>query len=103
MWGILAEKLAGRTSEQIFTNTVYSLLLNCLEDSDHPALQLASIVALEKFSLTGTNKQRIMEDDKFAKKLLQLEQIQPDCPIKKEIKFVAKWALDNTCECALCS
>ena len=62
VWSILAEKLAGKTAELLFIGEVQNILLewlnplplntNATERTE--GIQLAALIALEKFSLTGT-------------------------------------------------
>lgn len=58
--GILAEKLAGRTAEQMFSEKLMELLLLVLGEDGFPIdCRLGALLVLEKFSKTGTNKERL--------------------------------------------
>ncbi|ORX95491.1 SPRY-domain-containing protein [Basidiobolus meristosporus CBS 931.73] len=62
VWSVLAERLAGKVSAMIFTEEVLDSLIQGLLD-DNEKVKLASLIALEKFSMTGDNKAKILRSD----------------------------------------
>ncbi|KAK9727664.1 hypothetical protein K7432_001647 [Basidiobolus ranarum] len=62
VWSVLAERLAGKVSAMIFTEDILNSLINGLLD-EREKVKLASIIALEKFAMTGDNKIKILKSD----------------------------------------
>ncbi|ORY06318.1 hypothetical protein K493DRAFT_404065, partial [Basidiobolus meristosporus CBS 931.73] len=60
VWSVLAERLAGKVSEQMFTQEVFACLVNGLKETQSWRIQLISLIALEKFALTSDNKLKIL-------------------------------------------
>ncbi|XP_028150945.1 RING finger and SPRY domain-containing protein 1 [Diabrotica virgifera virgifera] len=115
--GCIAEKLAGPRNMEILTDSIIDYLLTNLEPVTHPSVILFSLIALEKFAQTSSNKVIIL------KKIAKL----PTCPIsllepwkeeahakqprrpvclvepwkeethyvKRQVGFCAQWILDN--------
>lgn len=113
--GTLADKLAGRSSEQLLTPALQIVLLEALSQHASPAVTLHAILALEKFAQTGTIKSRLL-DAGLADQLSRLEETY--CySVRKvttsrlshsmlnrelrraEVGFAATWALDNVFPC----
>ncbi|GJJ70069.1 RING finger and SPRY domain-containing protein 1 [Entomortierella parvispora] len=61
IWSVLANRLAGEMSATLFSDAVCECLLNNIENDPDMACKVFSIIALEKFSLTGPCKARIMQ------------------------------------------
>ncbi|ORX89555.1 SPRY-domain-containing protein [Basidiobolus meristosporus CBS 931.73] len=62
VWSVLAERLAGKVSAMIFTEEILnSLIHGLLDESDK--VKLASLIALEKFAMTGDNKSKILKSN----------------------------------------
>ncbi|ORY00767.1 SPRY-domain-containing protein [Basidiobolus meristosporus CBS 931.73] len=62
-WSILAERLAGKVSEQMFTPDVFVNLINGLKDTRSWRVQMMSLIALEKFALAAGNKSKILASE----------------------------------------
>lgn len=61
IWSVLANRLAGEMSSTLFSDAVCECLLNNIEHDPDMLCKVFSIIALEKFSLTGPCKARIMQ------------------------------------------
>ncbi|KAF9134058.1 RING finger and SPRY domain-containing protein 1 [Mortierella sp. 14UC] len=61
IWSMLANRLAGEMSATLFSDAVCECLLNNIENDPDMTCKVFSIIALEKFSLTGLCKARIMQ------------------------------------------
>ncbi|KAF9166642.1 hypothetical protein DFQ26_007339 [Actinomortierella ambigua] len=61
VWGVLASRLAGELSTVLFSEEVCDCLLNNIEYDADMLCKVFSIIALEKFALTGPCKIRIMQ------------------------------------------
>ncbi|KAI7818651.1 hypothetical protein BC939DRAFT_462388 [Gamsiella multidivaricata] len=61
IWSVLANRLAGEMSSTLFSEAVCECLLNNIEHDPDMSCKVFSIIALEKFSLTGPCKARIMQ------------------------------------------
>ncbi|CAG8492701.1 13929_t:CDS:10, partial [Dentiscutata heterogama] len=104
MWSVLAEKLAGEISLSLFTDNVCNTLLDYLQNDNDPRVRLFALIALEKFGMTGQNKQKILSAEKDIHKILQVllkelysnENSTYDVYRKKQLKFCVEWALKNT-------
>lgn len=60
IWGLLAENLAGKGSEKMFTKDLKDLLISNVENSHFTDVKKHSLIALEKFALTRDNKAKII-------------------------------------------
>ncbi|KAK9762029.1 hypothetical protein K7432_012615 [Basidiobolus ranarum] len=60
VWSVLAERLAGKVSEKMFTPEVFASLTDGLKETQGWRVQLMSLIALEKFALTADNKSKIL-------------------------------------------
>ncbi|RIB17898.1 concanavalin A-like lectin/glucanase domain-containing protein [Gigaspora rosea] len=104
MWSVLAEKLAGEISLSLFTDSVCNTLLDYLQNDNDPRVRLFALIALEKFGMTGQNKQKILSAEKDIHKILQVllkelysnENSTIDVYRKRQLKFCVDWALKNT-------
>ncbi|CAO3642635.1 unnamed protein product [Cunninghamella echinulata] len=73
IWSILAEKYAGDMCMNIWNDQVGQLLIEMLADVNEDIMvRLFSLVALEKFSLTGRVKKLILETSNIQTVLLQI-------------------------------
>ncbi|KAG0327792.1 RING finger and SPRY domain-containing protein 1, partial [Podila humilis] len=61
IWSVLANRLAGEMSSTLFSDAVCDCLLNNVENDPDMLCKVFSIIALEKFSLTGPCKARILK------------------------------------------
>jgi len=98
--GHLVETLAGPLSSSMMTDDVLQYLLTGLNTTVGSTIVdansiLYSLIALEKFALTGVNKERILKGNIVAK-LLRLENWAESKNYKKrQVGFCSKWLLDN--------
>ncbi|KAF9896818.1 RING finger and SPRY domain-containing protein 1, partial [Lobosporangium transversale] len=69
IWSVLANRLAGERCSVLFSDAVCECLLRNIESDPDMICKVFSIIALEKFSLTGPCKSRIMRTN--IRKLLQ--------------------------------
>lgn len=101
IWSVLANRLAGEMSSILFTDAVCECLLNNIENDPDMACKVFSIIALEKFSLTGPCKVRIMK--RPIRRLLQDVANLTTAGVTNpeeisgilQAKFCAKWSLRN--------
>ncbi|KAF9903752.1 RING finger and SPRY domain-containing protein 1 [Linnemannia zychae] len=101
IWSMLANRLAGEMSATLFSDAVCECLLNNIENDPDMACKVFSIIALEKFSLTGPCKARIMQTP--IRRLLRDTANMSTYGLtdKEEIagilqaKFCAEWSLRN--------
>ncbi|KAG0226796.1 RING finger and SPRY domain-containing protein 1 [Mortierella sp. GBA43] len=101
IWSVLANRLAGEMSSALFTDAVCEFLLNNIEKDPDMACKVFSIIALEKFSLTGPCKVRIMR--RPIKRILQdVANLSTSGLTNPEdisgilqAKFCAEWSLRN--------
>lgn len=98
---MLANRLAGEMSATLFSDAVCECLLNNIENDSDMTCKVFSIIALEKFSLTGPCKARIMQTP--IRRLLRDTANMSTFGLtdKEEIagilqaKFCAEWSLRN--------
>ncbi|KAG0207443.1 RING finger and SPRY domain-containing protein 1 [Mortierella sp. GBA30] len=101
IWSMLANRLAGEMSSILFSDAVCNCLLNNIENDPDMCCKVFSIIALEKFSLTGPCKARIMQTS--IRRLLRETANMSTYGLtdKEEIasvlqaKFCAEWSLRN--------
>ncbi|XP_076811056.1 RING finger and SPRY domain-containing protein 1-like [Clavelina lepadiformis] len=97
--GHLAESLAGPLSSLILTDDVLDYFFAGLDTSGRFAPvtnTLYSLIALEKFSQTGTNKEKIMERN-IQERLSHFEGWSSSNDHKKrQVGFLSRWLLDNS-------
>ncbi|KAF9949484.1 RING finger and SPRY domain-containing protein 1 [Mortierella alpina] len=101
IWSMLANRLAGEMSSTLFSDAVCNCLLNNIEHDPDMTCKVFSIIALEKFSLTGPCKARIMQTS--IRRLLRETANMSTYGLtdKEEIagvlqaKFCAEWSLRN--------
>ncbi|CAO3563920.1 unnamed protein product [Mortierella alpina] len=101
IWSMLANRLAGEMSSTLFSDAVCNCLLNNIEHDPDMTCKVFSIIALEKFSLTGPCKARIMQTS--VRRLLRETANMSTYGLtdKEEIagvlqaKFCAEWSLRN--------
>ncbi|KAF9298025.1 RING finger and SPRY domain-containing protein 1 [Linnemannia elongata] len=101
IWSMLANRLAGEMSATLFSDAVCECLLNNIENDSDMTCKVFSIIALEKFSLTGPCKARIMQTP--IRRLLRDTANMSTFGLtdKEEIagilqaKFCAEWSLRN--------
>ncbi|KAF9954523.1 RING finger and SPRY domain-containing protein 1 [Mortierella alpina] len=101
IWSMLANRLAGEMSSTLFSDAVCKCLLNNIEHDPDMTCKVFSIIALEKFSLTGPCKARIMQTS--IRRLLRETANMSTYGLtdKEEIagvlqaKFCAEWSLRN--------
>ncbi|KAK9722354.1 hypothetical protein K7432_002742 [Basidiobolus ranarum] len=98
VWCVLAERLAGKVSASIFTKQVFETLLDGLEDNHPWDVQLLSLVALEKFALTGDNKMRILDSNaiNLIHSLLLSSPNLKDQRQIAELELCVPWALNRS-------
>ncbi|CAJ0913094.1 17107_t:CDS:2, partial [Entrophospora sp. SA101] len=104
IWSVLAEKLAGEISLSLFSDNVCNTLLDYLQYDNDSSVQLFALIALEKFGMTGQNKEKIFTSDKDIHKILQTisKELQSDNGLsadknrRMQLKFCVEWALKNT-------
>ncbi|ORZ21431.1 hypothetical protein BCR42DRAFT_448276 [Absidia repens] len=73
IWSLLAEKYAGEMCMHMWSDQVGRLLIDMLVDSDEDLMvRLFALLALEKFSLTGTIKNNILETSDIQNVLQQV-------------------------------
>ncbi|KAK9717451.1 hypothetical protein K7432_006188 [Basidiobolus ranarum] len=94
VWCVLAERLAGEASACMFTDQVLKTLLGGLQQNQPWRTQLLSLIALEKFALTGENKVKILNSDalNLIRSLAQASDTR-DSHQLSELKLCAPWAL----------
>ncbi|KAK9728806.1 hypothetical protein K7432_000771 [Basidiobolus ranarum] len=102
VWSVLAERLAGKVSEQMFTHEVFASLTNGLKETQSWRVQLMSLIALEKFAMTADNKSKIL-DSRVPSVIKELPSstVQPkfknrDVRKLDELKLCALWATKYT-------
>ncbi|KAF8933880.1 RING finger and SPRY domain-containing protein 1 [Dissophora ornata] len=101
IWSVLANRLAGEMSSALFSDAVCECLLNNIEHDPDMSCKVFSIIALEKFSLTGPCKARIMQTP-IRRLLQEVANMSTDgltdqdeiCGIL-QAKFCAEWSLRN--------
>ncbi|KAG0050146.1 hypothetical protein BGZ83_005066 [Gryganskiella cystojenkinii] len=101
IWSVLANRLTGEMSTTLFSDAVCECLLNNIEHDPDMACKVFSIIALEKFSLTGPCKARIMQTNirELLKETANMSLY--GLTDKDEIagitqaKFCAEWSLRN--------
>ncbi|KAF9191126.1 RING finger and SPRY domain-containing protein 1 [Haplosporangium sp. Z 767] len=101
IWSMLANRLAGEMSAALFSNAVCECLLNNIENDADMLCKVFSIIALEKFSLTGPCKTRIMQTP--IRRLLRATANmstfgltdQEELAGVLQAKFCAEWSLRN--------
>nr|CAG8440943.1 3974_t:CDS:10 [Entrophospora candida]CAG8444072.1 3559_t:CDS:10 [Entrophospora candida] len=106
IWSVLAEKLAGEISLSLFSDSVCNTLLDYLQYDNDSSVQLFALIALEKFGMTGQNKEKIFTSGKNIYKILQTisKELQSDNGLsadknrRMQLKFCVEWALKNTFE-----
>ncbi|KAF9988358.1 RING finger and SPRY domain-containing protein 1 [Modicella reniformis] len=101
IWSVLANRLAGEMSSILFTDAVCECLLNNIENDPDMACKVFSIIALEKFSLTGPCKTRIMKKPirRLLRDVTNLSMLGQTNPEEisgiLQAKFCAQWSLRN--------
>ncbi|CAG8538399.1 16049_t:CDS:10 [Acaulospora morrowiae] len=105
IWSVLAEKLAGEISLSLFSDNVCNTLLGYLQHDTDSSVRLFSLIALEKFGMTGQNKEKIISSERDIHKILlalakelQTENPTDDVNRRRQLKFCVEWALKNTFE-----
>ncbi|CAH1119549.1 unnamed protein product [Phaedon cochleariae] len=96
--GCIAEKLAGPRNMEILNNGIIDYLLTNLELDTDPSIMLFSLIALEKFAQTSSNKITIMNKLKSLDKcpILELENWKTENHyVRRQVGFCAQWILDN--------
>ncbi|CAG8669739.1 4351_t:CDS:2, partial [Paraglomus brasilianum] len=104
IWSVLAEKLAGEISLSLFTDNVCNTLLDYLQSDPDFSVRLFALIALEKFAMTGQNKNKIITSGRDMQKTLQniAEELHPgesstdDMNRRRQLKFCVEWAMKNT-------
>jgi hypothetical protein len=101
IWSVLANRLAGEMSLALFSDPVCECLLNNIEIDPDMSCKVFSIIALEKFSLTGPCKAKIMQTPirRLLKEVagLEMEGITDPDEISGRLQaiFCAEWSLRN--------
>uniref|UniRef100_A0A0K2U236 Putative LOC100120278 [Nasonia vitripennis] n=1 Tax=Lepeophtheirus salmonis TaxID=72036 RepID=A0A0K2U236_LEPSM len=96
--GCIADKLAGPRSAHIFSVQVQDYLLSNLQNDNHPALILFSIIAIEKFCQTTENKSLLLKRLVSMKEnpFLHLEKwVNREEYLERQVGVCAQWLLDN--------
>ncbi|KAJ9067997.1 hypothetical protein DSO57_1033214 [Entomophthora muscae] len=94
IWGILAEKLAGKVSEKLFSDLVCSILITSALDTSCHLSMLYSLIALESFSLTANNKQKLISKG-LPESIRRLPFItETETPLFLEINFCMRKIVD---------
>ncbi|KAF9204924.1 RING finger and SPRY domain-containing protein 1 [Haplosporangium sp. Z 27] len=101
IWSVLANRLAGEMCTTLFSDAVCECLLNNIENDPDTSCKMFSIIALEKFSLTGPCKARILQSN--IKQLLRetanmsIDGLTDQEEISGVIqaKFCAAWSIRN--------
>ncbi|KAG0248097.1 RING finger and SPRY domain-containing protein 1 [Mortierella polycephala] len=101
IWSMLANRLAGEMSAALFSDAVCECLLSNIENDADMLCKVFSIIALEKFSLTGPCKTRIMQTP--IRRLLRATANmstfgltdQEELAGVLQAKFCAEWSLRN--------
>ncbi|CAG8461620.1 15130_t:CDS:10 [Funneliformis caledonium] len=104
IWSVLAEKLAGEISLSLFSDNVCTTLLDYLHYDNDASVRLFALIALEKFGMTGQNKEKILNSGRdihgilqgIAKELHSGEGSIEDVNRRRQLKFCVEWALKNT-------
>ncbi|CAG8525827.1 6533_t:CDS:10 [Diversispora eburnea] len=104
IWSVLAEKLAGEISLSLFSDNVCITLMDYLQYGTDPNVRLFALIALEKFGITGQNKEKIMSSGRDIQKILlslvkelQINENPSDNSTRRrQLKFCVEWALKNT-------
>ncbi|EXX62778.1 concanavalin A-like lectin/glucanase domain-containing protein [Rhizophagus diaphanus] len=104
IWSVLAEKLAGEISLSLFSDNVCTTLLDYLQYDRDASVRLFALIALEKFGMTGQNKEKILNSGRDIHKILQCiakelhsdEGSSEDVNRRRQLKFCVEWALKNT-------
>lgn len=101
IWSVLANRLTGEMSSTLFSDAVCDCLLNNIENDPDMACKVFSIIALEKFSLTGPCKIRIMKRPirQLLRDVANLTTVGVTNPEEisgiLQAKFCAEWSLRN--------
>ncbi|KAG0231270.1 RING finger and SPRY domain-containing protein 1 [Actinomortierella wolfii] len=99
VWGVLASRLAGELSSVLFSEEVCDCLLNNIEYDPDMMCKVFSIIALEKFALTGRCKVQIMQKpiQIVLKEVASMSTFgltdQEEVAGIRQAKFCAEWAL----------
>ncbi|CAJ0762487.1 1144_t:CDS:10 [Entrophospora sp. SA101] len=91
-------------SLSLFSDNVCNTLLDYLQYDNDSSVQLFALIALEKFGMTGQNKEKIFTSGKDIHKILQTisKELQSDNGLsadknrRMQLKFCVEWALKNT-------
>ncbi|KAF9438275.1 RING finger and SPRY domain-containing protein 1 [Entomortierella beljakovae] len=102
IWSVLANRLAGEMCSTLFSNEVCECLLNNIENDPDMTCKVFSIIALEKFSLTGPCKARILQTN-IRQLLVETANLPIDASIQSQeeisgilqAKFCAEWSIRN--------
>ncbi|KAF9578309.1 RING finger and SPRY domain-containing protein 1, partial [Lunasporangiospora selenospora] len=101
IWSVLANRLAGEMSSFLFSDAVCGCLLNNIENDPDMLCKVFSIIALEKFSLTGLCKARIMRTPirRLLRDTANMSTFgltdQEEIAGIMQAKFCAEWSLRN--------
>ncbi|KAF9409620.1 RING finger and SPRY domain-containing protein 1, partial [Podila epigama] len=101
IWSVLANRLAGEMSATLFSDAVSECLLNNIEHDPDMLCKVFSIIALEKFSLTGPCKARIMQTNlqSLLRETANMSTFGLTDPEEiagiSQAKFCAAWSLRN--------
>ncbi|CAG9856793.1 unnamed protein product [Phyllotreta striolata] len=96
--GCIAEKLAGPRNMEILNDDIIDYLLMNLDPSTDPSVVLFSLIALEKFAQTSSNKITITNKIKKLpiSPVALLESWKEEKRyIQRQVGFCAQWILDN--------
>lgn len=88
----------------LFTDNVCNTLLDYLQSDPDFSVRLFALIALEKFAMTGQNKNKIITSGRDMQKTLQniAEELHPgesstdDMNRRRQLKFCVEWAMKNT-------
>ena len=73
------------------------MIKRALLKQDSPGEQLAALIALEKFSSTTENKNKMRTPELLDTLMLMEKQEDSAVPYKRQSKFYASWLLDHVC------
>lgn len=100
----LLSKFLGEISLSLFSDNVCTTLLDYLQYDRDASVRLFALIALEKFGMTGQNKDKILNSGRDIHKILQCiakelhsdEGSSEDVNRRRQLKFCVEWALKNT-------
>jgi hypothetical protein len=83
MWAMLAQKYAGNLIESMWVDQISDVLIkSLLDDSSDLILRLFSLLALESFALTGSIRQKLVDQCQI---VLVLERVHEEVELKMSI------------------